>query len=142
MAKKYYAVIDTNVVVSSTLKHDSLPGYIIDLCLNKTIVPILNSEIVDEYREVLTRNKFDLSDETINETISELENLAIFLDKTTTMEDIIDEDDVVFYEIALTARNKLDNGYLVTGNKKHFPIKSFVVTPREMLEIIEKDNEN
>ena len=28
---KYYAVIDTNVVVSSMLRHDSIPGAILDL---------------------------------------------------------------------------------------------------------------
>lgn len=45
----------------------------------------------------------------------------------------------MFYEIVLTARSA-SNAYLITGNKKHYPIKSFVVTPREMIEIIEKDN--
>lgn len=28
------------------------------------------------------------------------------------------------------------DAYLITGNIKHFPIKPFVVTPKEMLEII------
>ena len=31
---------------------------------------------------------------------------------------------------------KTDDAYLVTGNLKHFPEKPFVVTPRQMLEII------
>ena len=30
-----------------------------------------------------------------------------------------------------------DDAYLVTGNIKHFPDKPFVVTPREMIEILE-----
>lgn len=55
---KYYAVIDTNVVVSSMLKHDSIPGEILNLVLSKTIVPLLNKEIIDEYEDVLKRNKF------------------------------------------------------------------------------------
>ena len=59
--------------------------------------------------------------------------------KTKTNEDFDDPDDIVFYEIVLTARSA-SNAYLITGNKKHYPIKSFVVTPREMIEIIEKDN--
>lgn len=45
---------------------------------------------------------------------------------------------MVFYEIVLTVR-QIEGAYLVTGNKKHFPIKSFIVTPREMLEIINKE---
>ena len=28
------------------------------------------------------------------------------------------------------------DAYLVTGNIKHFPIKPFIVTPRQMLDII------
>ncbi len=33
-------------------------------------------------------------------------------------------------------KRKSDDAYLVTGNIKHFPEKHFVVTPREMLDII------
>lgn len=29
-----------------------------------------------------------------------------------------------------------DDAYLVTGNKKHFPIKPFVVTAKEFLDIL------
>jgi hypothetical protein len=42
---------------------------------------------------------------------------------------------VVFYEIVMTAR-KVADAYPVTGNSKHFPVKPFVVTPREMLDIV------
>lgn len=35
--KTYYAVIDTNVIVSSFLRHDSLPGRIVDLATEGTI---------------------------------------------------------------------------------------------------------
>ena len=34
--KRYYAVIDTNVLVSSMLKADSIPGKIIDLTLTES----------------------------------------------------------------------------------------------------------
>ena len=49
-----------------------------------------------------------------------------------------DEDDIVFFEIALSGRSTMD-AYLVTGNLKHYPVRSYVVTPRQMLEIIEGD---
>ena len=51
---KYYAVIDTNVIVSSMLKHDSIPGRILDLVILNIIVPLLNNEILEEYFDVLT----------------------------------------------------------------------------------------
>lgn len=136
MDKKYYVVIDTNVVVSSLLKSDSLPGKVLRLCLDGVITPILNDEIVDEYLDVLTRNKFDLDEKIVEDTINSIKEKSIYLDRTETIEDFIDKDDVVFYEVALTAGVTLTESYLVTGNKRHFPVKPFVVTPREMLEII------
>lgn len=46
-----------------------------------------------------------------------------------------DPKDRVFYEVVMEER-KHEDTYLVTGNIKHFPIKPYVVTPREMLDII------
>ncbi len=46
----------------------------------------------------------------------------------------IDMDDLIFYEIAMEKRE--DNAYLVTGNQKHYPLRDFIVTPAEMVEII------
>ena len=136
---KYYAVIDTNVIVSSFLKEGSVPDQVVTLALNGPIIPLVNDEIIFEYTEVLTRNKFGLSESEVSVFLNEFIKRALFLDKTKTNEDFDDPDDIVFYEIVLTARSAT-NAYLITGNKKHYPIKSFVVTPREMIEIIEKDN--
>ena len=136
---KYYAVIDTNEIVSSFLKEGSIPDQIVSLALNGPIIPLVNDEIISEYTEVLNRNKFSLSESEVKVFINEFIKRALFLDKTKTNEDFDDPDDIVFYEIVLTARSA-SNAYLITGNKKHYPIKSFVVTPREMIEIIEKDN--
>ena len=47
-----------------------------------------------------------------------------------------DMDDLVFYEVAMQKRD--DDAYLVTGNQKHYPIMDFIVTPAEMMEIIDK----
>ena len=132
---KYFAVIDTNVLVSSMLKGTSIPGIIVDKAINGPIVPLLNNEILEEYEEVLLRNKFGFEEEDVKTLISELRKRAIYLDRTMVDEVFEDPDDVVFYEIVMTARTAVD-AYLITGNKKHFPIKSYVVTPREMLEII------
>ena len=54
----YYAVLDTNVLVSALLHWDSNPGSIIVESLTGSIIPLLNEEILSEYREVLKRPKF------------------------------------------------------------------------------------
>lgn len=136
---KFYAVIDTNVVVSSILSHNSNPGLIIDYVVAGNIIPLLNQEIINEYINVLTRNKFNFDDITIQETIDVIKKNAIFLKGEETIEDFVDKDDIVFFEIVMSARTTMD-AYLVTGNMKHYPVRSYIVTPREMIDIIEKEN--
>ena len=135
----YYAVIDTNVIVSSMLKADSIPGLIIQLIYENTITPLLNEEILEEYIEVLTRNKFNIPEEKIRKEISTIKEKSIFLERERCLEELIDKDDVVFFEIVMSARNTMDV-YLITGNMKHYPIRNYIVTPREMIDIIEKEN--
>ena len=138
---KYYAVIDTNVIVSSMLKNQSIPGQIINLVTGGIIVPLLNEEILQEYIEVITRNKFNFSKTLIENTINVIKLNAIYLQKEETLEQFIDKDDIVFFEIVLSARSTMD-AYLITGNMKHYPIRSYVVTPAQMIEIIEKDKQS
>jgi len=38
-------------------------------------------------------------------------------------------------------KRKEDDAYLVTGNLKHFPVRTFIVTPREMLDILQEGRE-
>ena len=75
-----------------------------------------------------------------NEDISEAECMAVELkrrgisaERISSGEFFPDPDDAVFYEVALSK----EDAYLVTGNTKHFPKKPIVVTPAEMLEILE-----
>ena len=82
--KRYYAVIDTNVLVSSMLKTDSIPGRILDLVLLGKIVPLLNEEIIAEYEDVLTRNKFGFEDGKAEALIASLREKAIFLAREHT----------------------------------------------------------
>ena len=119
---KYYAVIDTNVLVSAMLKWQSVPGKILELAFSGLIIPLFNDEILSEYKIVLSRPKFKLS--------NELKTLDEYLP---------DPKDRVFYEVVMEERNNED-AYLVTGNIKHFPVRPFIVTPRRMLDIILEEN--
>lgn len=75
MEDKFYAVIDTNVIVSAVISKslESNPAKIIRAIVQDRIVPLFNDE----------------------------------------------------------------DSYLVTGNIKHFPVKPFVVTPTEMVKMME-----
>ena len=94
----YYAVIDTNVIVSSMIKSNSIPGKIIQLIKRNIIVPLLNEEIVEEYVAVQTRNEFNFDSQTVEETITAINKKGIILKREQTLEDFIDKDDIVFFE--------------------------------------------
>ena len=138
---KYYAVIDTNVLVSAVLKWNSVPGNIIDLAFNDVIIPLVNHEILNEYKTVLLRPKFHLTELIVTDILDEMKARAIDVSEEHLDVELPDPKDRVFYEVTMKARESED-AHLVTGNIKHFPTKPFIVTPRQMLDLIlESSNE-
>ena len=133
---KFYAVIDTNVIVSALLKWNSVPGVVLQAVFIGFVVPVYNDEILNEYRNVLNRPKFGFSSELISETISQIESLGVMENALETVAEAMpDPKDIVFYSIALS-HGKTAETHLVTGNVKHFPANPIVVTPRQMLDIL------
>ena len=129
-----HAVIDTNVLVSVLLakSEDSSVIKLIDAVLDGKIIPLFNNEIIAEYTEVLSRPKFKFDKELRELLVERIVFLGEDADRTTYPESLPDEDDRVFYEVALGT----DDAYLVTGNLKHFPKTPIVVTPAQMLDIL------
>lgn len=130
-----YAVIDTNVLVSAMLKWSSVPGTIIELALSGKLTPVLHDEIVAEYRAVLMRDKFCLTKEIVADVIDTFEEYGEYIVPHKATVELPDPKDVIFYTTVMEKR-KVADAYLVTGNIKHFPSEDFIVTPREMLNII------
>ena len=135
---KYLAVIDTNVIISAMLNFNSVPGQIVLESLTGKITPLFNDEILAEYEEVLSRPKFHFSQNDIDILIDGIIKRGIHVDATPLGEYLLDPKDAIFYEIVMEVKKEKD-AYLVTGNLKHFPVKPFIITPREMLNIIHDD---
>ena len=106
-----YAVIDTNVLVSALITHNSLSATakVVRLLLNGEFTPLYESSIIEEYQEVLHRAKFKLVPG-------------------------VDEDDRVFYEVSLS----VEDSFLVTGNFKHYPQTPKVISPADFLSVMMK----
>ena len=136
----FYAVIDTNVVVSALFKADSVPGAIVNHALNGKIVPLLHEKILAEYEDVVNRPKFKFSQERIERVLKGIIERGKFIDAKEFEDELPDPKDKIFYWVTLTAREEVE-AYLVTGNLKQFPIKPFIVTPREMLDILESGDD-
>ena len=130
-----YAVIDTNVLVSAMLTHNkqSATFQIMEAMFANKITPLYNEEIIDEYEDVLHRAKFGFSEDDVRHFLETMKQMGIHCQRIAISERFPDPKDVVFYEVTLSK----DDAYLVTGNKKHFPQTPIVVTPAEMIEILE-----
>ena len=136
----YHAIIDTNVIISSLLKKNSIPDRIVDQALFGKIIPMFDNKTLAEYEDVLNRKKFTFPQETIENLLNGIISRGKYIDAKDFEDDLPDPTDKIFYWVTLTAREEVET-YLVTGNLKHFPIKPFIVTPREMLEILESDSD-
>lgn len=134
---EYYAVIDTNVLLSALLskKEDSATVRVLDAVFEGKIIPLYHQDILMEYNEVLHREKFHLCEKVIRTVIDAVRQYGVEVFPQPTGEVLIDMDDLVFYEVAMEKRD--DDAYLVTGNQKHYPFRDFIITPAEMMAIIE-----
>ena len=132
----YYAVIDTNVFISALLSKqpDSATVQVLDAVIDGKIIPLYHEDILVEYDEVLHRSKFHFKEETIQVVLNAVKQFGIEIFPQPSGEILIDTDDLIFYEVAMEKRE--DDAYLVTGNQKHYPIRDFIITPAEMITIM------
>lgn len=136
---KCCAVVDTNVLVAALLskRDDSVTVRVIRAMISGEFIPLYHEDILAEYEDVLHRKKkYDLSESAIQTVLNAIRRFGIEVFPKPTGEIFIDEDDIIFYEVAMEKRE--DNAYLVTGNMKHYPVRDFIVTPAEMVAILEE----
>ncbi len=132
-----YAVIDTNVLVSALLSNhaDAATVQLVGRLISGEIVPVYSNEIMCEYREALGRKKFKFEQNMVNYILLAVEKYGVMIDPSATGVILPDMKDLPFYEVVMM--KKEDGAYLVTGNLKHFPVQPFIVTAREMLNILD-----
>ena len=135
---KLFAVLDTNVLVSAMLNWTSVPGVIVKEAITGNLTPVLHEKILEEYEEVLRRKKFPFLEEDIQALLKRLKERGVFWAPALINEELPDKKDIIFYAVTMEVRQDED-AYLVTGNIKHFPVRPYIVTPREMLNILERE---
>ena len=139
MGNRIYAVIDTNVIVSALIatKAESPPFIVLAHVYSGSIIPVFNDEILREYQEVLSRPKFHLPLELIERALSVFRGYGLRLERTKIEKEWFpDPKDIVFYEVKMSK----EEAFLVTGNPRHFPKSSLIVTPRELVGIIDRES--
>jgi uncharacterized protein len=127
-------VLDTNVLVSGLLTPLGANGEIVRLVSSGALVVQYDSRILLEYRNVLSRPKFQFDAHNVNTFLAFIKQSGQALSGAPLRTRLPDPDDEPFLEIALAGRTVC----LITGNKKHFPkearqgIKIF--SPSEFIE--------
>lgn len=110
-------VLDTNVLLSALLTPNRKASAILDKILNGNIEIYYNENIINEYKEVLSRKKFGIPKSQISAIISFIRMKGIYaFDYTESNKLFEDMSDKIFYDIAISK-----DSILVTGNLIHYP---------------------
>ncbi len=128
-------VLDTNVVVSGLLHQKGAPAAILDAATSKKFRCYISESLLDEYREVLTRDYLGLDQHRAARFIGDLRRVAIFVVPRKKVAVARDPDDNRVVECALEA----GADFIVTGNIRDFPAQFHgvrVVTPRDFLFVL------
>jgi uncharacterized protein len=128
-------VLDTNVVVSATLKPEGLERVSLVFALTAPARLYVSPDILEEYERVFSKPHLRLSPARIRQVMNLVKSRAVLVRPRQRLQVTPDPDDNVFLECAAEAR--VD--YLITGNKRHFPRfwkSTKIVNARELLELI------
>ena len=126
------AVIDTNILVSALWSKDGTPASVLSLVLNGKVTAFVDNRIMTEYRAVLSRPKFGFSKNEVDALLDWFSHYSLSVVPGPVADEFIDVSDKKFYEVA-----KHCGAVLVTGNLKHYPADSQVVTAATFLGMIQ-----
>jgi putative PIN family toxin of toxin-antitoxin system len=127
-------VLDTNVIVSGILRPFSKAASILRLVADGTVQLAYDLRLLSEYRDVLSRPKFNVAKENVEAFITQVEQEGLLVSVKPLEIHLPDPDDEPFLEVALAGKVEA----IVTGNKRHFPRREYkgvkILSPAEFLE--------
>ena len=123
-------VLDTNVLVSALMSPTGNPAKIYKMFLTGNLGLVYNESILSEYNEVLHRSYLHILEEDADKVINAIKLNGEHVEPTPSTFQMNDEDDRAFYDTA-----KHSGAYLVTGNTRHYPKESFILTPTEFIDL-------
>ena len=116
-------VIDTNVLVSALWSKHGTCAKILYKVLNYELIVVYDQRILHEYKVVLERSKFGFTKDELKAIIDFVKNEGLCIVAKPLDIEFVDEVDKKFYEVAKTVNCKL-----ITGNKKHFPEETDILS--------------
>ena len=102
-------VFDTNVLVSALINENGKPRKILNLFYDKEILVYYSSEIIEEYKDVLSRKELGINPEKIGKIINAIRKIGLHVQPTKSIFKMPDENDRIFYDAAKEqSKNKLN----------------------------------
>ena len=121
-------VLDTNVLVSALWTQAGNCSAILSQVLQDELIPCFDHNIFNEYRIVLSRPRLVFSSAQTDELLREIASRGLAVTVSPSTVPLHDEADRKFYDTA-----KACDAILITGNIRHFPKDSLVMTPAQFL---------
>lgn len=124
-------VVDTNVWVSAFLTSHGIPARLLHEVKQQRLLLVYTPTIEAEYREVLSRPRFNIAPILVEEFLSRLrEDGQMIVSPPMAFPPLPDPNDAPFIAAALAAACPI-----VTGNSRHFPPECGVeiLTPAQYL---------
>jgi len=110
-------VLDTNIIISACIKPGGNEARMIELVQAGVLIACLSEALLEEYREVAERKKFETRRECLIGAIDAIRANAVVVDPLERCDACTDPDDNLLLECALAAKAS----FVVTGNLADFP---------------------
>ncbi|MBI5212811.1 MAG: putative toxin-antitoxin system toxin component, PIN family [Nitrospirae bacterium] len=117
-------VIDTNVLVSAVLKDKEPETVLLFVVMKPDVEWIVSPQIVSEYKEVLSRDKFAIPEEIRNAWFGIIDALTTVVNINVTVEFPRDQKDAKFLECAAVS----GANYFVTGDSDFMEARKLLDT--------------
>jgi uncharacterized protein len=128
-------VLDTNVIVSANLNNHGAEAQVLALALNRKLKLHVSGPILEEYQRVLLYPRLKFVTQEVIAFLTLLRSVSKVVRPKRRLRLSPHPADNRFYECAEAAKA----AFLVTGNRKHFPLDyktTKVVNARELLEVL------
>ena len=132
-------VVDTNVFVSAAITPGGICDRVLQHAVRGTFRVAWDNTLLAEYRDVLGRPRFGLSESSVKRLLSALPPAGHRRGMELRIE-LPDPDDLVFAMVACATAEKT----IVTGNPRHFPRAAMrklgvtILSPRQAFERLEE----
>lgn len=117
-------IVDTNILISAIIR-DNIPEQVIMWLISQPLIEwVATTEIIEEYKNVLQRKKFNLPSAIIKQWFCLFDAEMILVDPEISLDFPRDPKDAKFLECAITSNADI----FITGDKDFSEAQQLIVT--------------